>query len=280
MDILHQLPTRDNTILIVNFELRMQYSVAHLQYSFAEEWQQELFEQSMCDLGFEVFDEANAYIQTAVLLEQRDAILQLIAQTDGVEFIAWEDCPDENWNAQWEAEHECIELPLGVRITPHCAFGAGHHETTSMMIQALMEQQTIGYFSSPRSVLDMGCGTGVLGIMASKCGAADVVAVDIDDKSISNTLENAVDNAVELDVRLASTPPEGHYDLILANIHRNILIAQMSAYAAYLKADGELWLSGFYEEDVQALSQAAHEFGLCLIETRNTNEWHWMRLKR
>ena len=258
----------------------MQYSVAHLRYTFAQDWQQELFEQSMCDLGFEVFDQANAYIQTAILFEQRDAILQLIAQTDGVEFIAWEDCPDENWNAQWEAERQCIELPLGVRITPHCAFGAGHHETTSMMIQALIQHQASGYFSSSRSVLDMGCGTGVLGIMARKCGATSVVAVDIDDKSISNTLENAVDNAVELDVRLASTPPEGHYDLILANIHRNILIAQMSAYAAYLKADGELWLSGFYEEDVQALSQAAQEFGLCLIETRNTNEWHWMRLKR
>ena len=258
----------------------MQYSVAHLRYSFAHNWQQELFEQAMCDLGFEVFDEANAYIQTALLEEQRDAIMQLFALTDGVEFIAWEDCPDENWNAQWEAEHQCIELPLGVRITPHCAFGAGHHETTSMMIQSLIEYQSNGYFTSPRSVLDMGCGTGVLAIMASKCGATHVVAVDIDDKSVSNTLENAADNAVKLDVRFASTPPEGHYDLILANIHRNILIAQMPAYAAYLKADGELWLSGFYAEDIPALSQAAHEFGLCVEETRNTNEWHWMRLKR
>lgn len=258
----------------------MQYSVAHLRYSFAQDWQQELFEQAMCDLGFEVFDEADAYIQTALLEEQRDAIMQIIAQTDGVEFIAWEDCPDENWNAQWEAEYQPIQLPMDVRITPHCAFGAGHHETTSMMIQSLIEYQSNGYFTSPRSVLDMGCGTGVLAIMASKCGATHVVAVDIDDKSVSNTLENAADNAVELDVRLASTPPEGHYDLIMANIHRNILIAQMPAYAAYLKADGELWLSGFYAEDIPALSQAAHEFGLSVEETRNTNEWHWMRLKR
>jgi ribosomal protein L11 methyltransferase len=258
----------------------MQYSVAHLRYSFAHDWQQELFEQAMCDLGFEVFDEANAYIQTALLDEQRDAIMQLVALTDGVEFIAWEDCPDENWNAQWEAEHQPIQLPMDVRITPHCAFGAGHHETTSMMIQSLIEYQSNGYFTSSRSVLDMGCGTGVLAIMASKCGTTHVVAVDIDDKSVSNTLENAADNAVELDVRLASTPPEGHYDLILANIHRNILITQMPAYAAYLKADGELWLSGFYAEDIPALSQAAHEFGLSVEETRNTNEWHWMRLKR
>ena len=110
----------------------MQYTVAHLSYSFSEEWEQELFEQAMCDMGFEVFDENNAYIQKAVLQEQHDAIEQLIDQTDGVSLISWEDCPDENWNAQWEAEHECIELPLGVRITPHCAFGAGHHETTSI----------------------------------------------------------------------------------------------------------------------------------------------------
>jgi ribosomal protein L11 methyltransferase len=258
----------------------MQYSVAHLRYSFAQDWQQELFEQAMCDLGFEVFDEANAYIQTALLEEQRDAIMQLITQTDGVEFIAWEDCPDENWNAQWEAEHQPIQLPMDVRITPHCAFGAGHNETTSMMIQSLIEYQSNGYFTSPRSVLDMGCGTGVLAIMASKCGATHVVAVDIDDKSVSNTLENAADNAVELDVRLASTPPEGHYDLIMANIHRNILIAQMPAYAAYLKADGELWLSGFYKEDIAYLTHAAKQEGLSHIEIRNTNEWQWLRLKK
>ena len=234
----------------------------------------------MCDIGFEVFDGADAYIQTAILEENKESLEALLSETEGVALLGIEQCEDINWNAAWEAEHEIEELPLGVRITPHCAFGAGHHETTSMMIEALLEVQAQGYFAQGRNVLDMGCGTGVLAIMASKCGATHVVAVDIDDKSVSNTLENAFDNALELDVRLASTPPEGHYDLILANIHRNILIAQMSAYAAYLKADGELWLSGFYEEDVPALSQVAQEFGLCLIETRNTNEWHWMRLTR
>ena len=258
----------------------MQYSVVHLKYAFTTDWEQDLFEQALCDLGFEVFDGSDAYIQSDALEMAQSAIEELIATTDGVEMVGWEECPDENWNAQWEAEHEIVELPLGVRITPHCAFGAGHHETTSMMIAALLDAQERGWFAEERKILDMGCGTGVLGIMATKCGAVSVVAVDIDDKSVANTQENAIANAVELDVRLDSTPPEGHYDLIMANIHRNILLAQMPAYAAYLKANGELWLSGFYEEDVAALSQAAHEYGLCVIETRNTNEWHWIRLRR
>ena len=256
----------------------MQYTVAHLSYSFSEEWEQGLFEQAMCDMGFEVFDENNAYIQKAVLQEQHDAIEQLIDQTDGVSLMSWEDCPDENWNAQWEAEHECIELPLGVRITPHCAFGAGHHETTSMMIAALHQAMEQGWFDQNRCVLDMGCGTGVLGIMAKKCGAKLVVAVDIDDKSVTNTLENAQANEVELDVRLGSTPPNGEYDLILANIHRNILIEHMPTYAKTLKENGELWLSGFFVEDIPYLTQAAEQNGLQLVESQNRNEWQWLKL--
>jgi ribosomal protein L11 methyltransferase len=231
-------------------------------------------------MGFEVFDGENAYIQTTTLQEQRDCIELFINETEGVSLISWEECPDENWNAQWEAEHESIELPLGVHITPHCAFGAGHHETTSMMIEALLKAKEQGWFIPNRCVLDMGCGTGVLGIMAKKCGATTVVAIDIDDKSVANTLENALTNHADLDVRLGSTPPNGEYDLILANIHRNILIEHMPAYAKTLKANGELWLSGFYKEDITYLTHAAKQEGLSHIEIRNTNEWQWLRLKK
>lgn len=258
----------------------MLYSVVHMTYSFAELWQQELFEQALCDAGFEVFDGSSAYIQTAVLEEQRETIEQLIAETDGVEIVRIEDCPDDNWNAQWEAEHEVVELPLGVRITPHCAFGAGHHETTRMMIEALLEAQEQGWFEHEREVLDIGCGTGVLGIMAKRCGAAHVVAVDIDDKSVTNSIENAEINGVDMDVRLGSTPPDGEYDLILANIHRNILIEQLPLYAKCLKTGGEVWLSGFYENDIACLQKTAKEVGLQAIETRNHNDWQWMRLKK
>ena len=258
----------------------MQYSVVHLTYSFSETWQQDLFEQAMCDMGFEVFDGANAYIQTAILEGSQDMIQSLIANTEGVALVNIEQCEDINWNATWEAEHEIVELPLGVRITPHCAFGAGHHETTSMMIEALIEAQENGWFQQDRSILDMGCGTGVLGIMAMKCGATNVVAVDIDDKSVANSLENAAANGVEMDVRLGSTPPDGNYDLILANIHRNILIEQMPAYAQILTSNGEVWLSGFYAEDIPYISHIAESVGLHITETRNAKEWPWTRLKK
>ena len=258
----------------------MQYSVVHLKYTFTEEWEQDLLEQALCDIGFEVFDGENAYIQTAVLEENLDVLDALIADTEGVELQGIELCEDINWNAQWEAEHEIMELPLGVRITPHCAFGAGHHETTSMMIEALLQAKEQDWFALNRNVLDMGCGTGILGIMAKKCGASQVVAVDIDDKSVANTLENAQSNAVELDVRLGSTPPDGEYDLILANIHRNILIEHLPAYAKSLKANGEVWLSGFYAEDIPYISHIAESVGLHITETRNAKEWQWTRLKK
>ena len=256
----------------------MQYSVVHLAYSFSEEWKQDLLEQSLCDIGFEVFDGADAYIQTAVLEENQAALEVVIAETEGVELLSIEECEDINWNAQWEAEHDIVELPMNVRITPHCAFGAGHHETTSMMISALIEAEEQGYFARERHVLDMGCGTGVLGIMAKKCGATNVVAVDIDDKSVANSLENAEANNVTLDVRLGSTPPAGEYDLILANIHRNILIEHMPAYANLVKQGGEVWLSGFYAEDIPYLVDAAKAIEMKHVETRNTNEWNWIRL--
>ena len=258
----------------------MLYSVVHLAYSFAAEWEQDLFEQALCDVGFEVFDGADAYIQTSVLEASEAAIMALIAETEGVRLLGIAPCEDINWNATWEAAHEVVELPMGVRITPHCAFGAGHHETTSMMIEALIEAQEKGYFAQERHVLDMGCGTGVLGIMAKKCGATSVVAVDIDDKSVANSIENAEANNVTLDVRLGSTPPDDAFDLILANIHRNILVEQMPAYAKILNDDGELWLSGFYKEDIPYLSQAAEAVGLQHTETRHTNEWQWIRLKK
>lgn len=251
----------------------MQYSVAHFQYNFTESWQQELFEQALCDIGFDTFDGTDAYIQTSLLNEEE--LKTLLAENTDVTLSSIELCEDRNWNETWEAEHPVMELPLGVRIVPHCAFGAGYHETTSMIIDALLQTDLIG-----KTVLDNGCGTGVLGIMAAKLGAQSVVAIDIDDKSVANTIENAQLNNVTIDARLGDTPPAGHYDLVLSNIHRNILLAQMATYAQILNTGGELWLSGFYREDVPILTEAAKEYNLHVINHQTRGDWQLLQLQK
>ena len=250
----------------------MQYHVAHIETCFAKEWQKDLFEQALFDFGFDTIDGNDYYIPSNLWKLHHEAIEDLCQFTPEATLIGVEACPDENWNAVWESEHAIEELPMGVRIVPHCAFGAGHHETTSMLIDALLAYPMTG-----KTVLDNGCGTGVLGIMAARCGADSVIAVDIDDKSVSNTIENAALNGVKIEASLGSTPPEGHYDLILSNIHRNILIDQMPLYARYLRPQGELWISGFMDDDCAALVQAAIAQGMQHKTTRQKGEWCMMQ---
>lgn len=255
----------------------MRYHVAHIETRFAEEWQRDVFEQGLFDLGFDTIDGNDAYIPSEAWEKNRDEIEAFCSNSEGVTLISVDPCPDENWNATWEAEHPVQELPMGVRIVPHCAFGAGHHETTSMMIDALMNFRPSPLAFSHYRVLDFGTGTGVLAIFAKRLGAAHVLAIDIDDKSVENARENAALNDVEIDVRLGSTPPEGRYGLILANIHRNIHLANMSTYAATLADQGELWLSGFYRDDCPTLQAAAEAQGLRLISTDANGEWYMLR---
>ena len=262
--------------LASNRSHKLQYTEAVIGCRFAEEYLCDLFVQGLGDMGFESFvtdDDGtlHAYIQTDVLNEEE--LRQFVAQ-QAQQLVALSPVQDENWNAAWEAEHPVMELPLGVHIVPHCAFGAGYHETTSMLIDRLLQTDLTG-----ATVLDMGCGTGVLGIFAGKRGAAHVVAVDIDDKAVANAQENAALNGVTLDAQLGSTPPEGQYDLILANIHRNILIAQMADYARFLKPNGQLWLSGFYEEDVAPITEEATSQHLTVTGVYANGDWRMMVLQ-
>ena len=258
----------------------MRYHCLHIETSFAEEWQKDLFEQQLFDLGVDTIDGGEYYIPSEIWETNRTEIESLCDATEGVKLLLAEECPDENWNAVWEAEHPIMELPMGIRIVPHCAFGAGHHETTSMMIETLIKEQSSFVNRQIVNVLDHGTGTGVLAIFAKRLGAEKVVAVDIDEKSVENAQENAALNGETIDVRLGSTPPEGPYDLILANIHRNILLANMHAYAANLKPNGELWLSGFYESDCEVLQAAAEQEGLCVTDVLARHEWRMMRCRK
>ena len=159
-----------------------------------------------------------------------------------------------------------------------------------MMIDELLNHQSSFVHRTFVDILDNGCGTGVLGIFAKKLGAEKVIAIDIDDKSVANTIENAALNDVEIDARLgnlSSLPSyiaHSHFvhsfDLILANIHRNILLEQMPCYARLLRTDGELWISGFYETDCPALLAAAEANGLQHLTTHANGDWRMMTFKR
>lgn len=184
--------------------------------------------------------------------------------------------PDENWNATWEAEHhfEPITLPDGqlLQIIPRQAFGSGEHATTRLMLGLLSDLAPL----ADTTVIDAGCGTGILGIAALKLGAAHVFAYDIDEWSVRNAQDNYALNGCESEIALgdasclASAPQA---DILLANINRNILLADLPAFASHLKPAGHLLLSGFYEADILVLTDAATPLGLTLCDTLADGDW-------
>ena len=196
-----------------------------------------------------------------------------------------------NWNAEWEKNFEPVEIDgmctvrapfhpeAGTRfdivINPKMSFGTGHHETTRMMIRFLLKTEI-----KNKRTLDMGCGTGVLAILAEKKGAAHIDAVDHDSWCYLNTLENVAQNhcknisVYEGDVSIITG---GKYDLIMANINRNVLLKDMEVYAGCLSPAGILLLSGFYKEDMHVISNKCREFSLKYVENMEMN--HWIAVK-
>ena len=155
------------------------------------------------------------------------------------------------------------------------SFGTAHHTTTYMMLSYVAEQDMVG-----KRVLDMGCGTAVLGILAKIRGAAYVEGIDIDEWAFNNARENAASNGVEITLKLGdATTLQGHFDIIIANINRNILLADMEHYAAVLNSGGTLLLSGFYEADEEALIAKANSLGLILKDKKNRDGWSSLHLQ-
>jgi len=196
--------------------------------------------------------------------------------------------PDENWNAVWESNFEPVsigrecyirapfhpekkEVRYEIIIEPKMSFGTGHHETTHMMAQLLLELDVKG-----KTVLDMGCGTGILAILARKMQAAKVTAIDNEEWAYNNCKENILKNNVpEIEVFLgdASLLKDQQFDLVIANINRNILLNDIPAYAKVMKNKSLLALSGFYLADLEMISQKAGENGLQFLRNVTLNDW-------
>ncbi len=243
------------------------------------------------EVGFESFVENETGLLAYILKsEWQEGLLDdfFILQHPDFE-ISWtsKEIEQKNWNAEWEKNfhpilvgdkcmvrapfHEAMEVEYDIVIEPKMSFGTGHHQTTYMMLQHILDTDFEG-----KSVLDMGCGTGVLAILAHKKGAASVEAIDIDEWCFINTQENIERNdCVDIQVFQGdSSLLDGKkYNIILANINRNILLEDIPIYAKCLEKEGALFLSGFYLEDLDAISSKCKQHGLEFEKKLEKNNW-------
>ena len=227
---------------------------------------------------FAPFSCFSAYIQQP--LYDEDTLKTTLASLpfDGLHtFYATREAEDKNWNEAWESEQEqsdiCRELGITIDVTQ--AFGTGSHNTTRMIVSTLQAEDLQG-----RSVLDCGCGSGILSIAALKLGAERATGYDIDEWSVNNTRHNAQLNGIEDDslkvvlgdASVLDTIDES-FDYVLANINRNILLNDMPAFVKHMKVGGKLILSGFYAVDIPVLEEKAKSLGLKTMAQREDGEW-------
>lgn len=248
-----------------------------------------------CDDCLKAYCPANIY--------EKESVLSIISNfpLDDVQ-ISWEakEVETQNWNAQWEAENTLLPIQFGeqeITIHPCMSFGSGHHETTSQLLEEILalkglEFQVPEFQVSrgqgavfPESVLDMGTGTGVLAIACALSGAKHVRAIEIDDWVAENAKDNVLLNnqagKVVVECGDASLLGNGQrYDLVLANINRNVLLADMARYVADMNPGAVLLMSGFYEEDVTAIRACAENLGLTYVMHRNRNNWVVIKFRK
>jgi len=271
----------------------MEYTKINCKIEPDIEINREILIAELGNIGYESFTETTdlveAYIPTTDFSNDDLSTLFPVGYP-GFQFsFSSETIPDQNWNEVWEknyfqplmiADRCLIRAPFHtdypkaeyeIVIEPGMAFGTGNHETTSMMISEILEQNLIG-----KVVLDMGCGTGVLSILASMRGADSVTAIDIDSWAINSVTENAVlNNVSNLEVIQggAESLKDNKFDFIYANIQRNILLNDMPQYCKVLKQDGELIMSGFYVDDLEPVKKRAIELGLQFIRFTENQKW-------
>lgn len=271
----------------------MKYIQVSFSFDQIEEYQQDLLINELGDIGFNTFEDTTdgfaAFIEQEVYSESE--LKTVLAAFEGdfncrYEVLAIE---GQNWNEEWEKNFEPLiisdqcyvratfheaqpKYPYEIVIDPKMAFGTGHHQTTTMMMEYILSTDVAN-----KEILDMGCGTGILAILAAKRGAARLVAIDYDEVCYESTLENTALNGIT-NLRAIcggkEVIPKEQYDIILANINRNILLDQIPVYAGVLKTEGYIFFSGFYESpDLDMITQACATFGIYYVDHKKMGDW-------
>lgn len=265
----------------------------------------DLLTDALGEAGFETFEDTEdgikGYVQESLFDENAmNDVISNFMLPDVTINANIQEAEYKNWNEEWEeagferinindritiydARHDDgngIASGISIGIEAKQAFGTGTHETTRMIVSTLLNIDLKG-----KRVLDCGCGTGILGIAASKLGASEVVGYDIDEWSSENAIHNAELNGVgNMKVMLGDASVlksvEGKFDVVLANINRNILLADMPAFVSVMADDSLLILSGFYASDVDLLIEKASSLGLSKIDSKSDSEWTCLVLKK
>ncbi|MFV0304956.1 MAG: 50S ribosomal protein L11 methyltransferase [Moheibacter sp.] len=272
----------------------------YIEYQFSisptNPWR-EILVALLSEFEFESFSDTEdgllAYVQA-----QYDDISKVEEQINSLEKVkinfTRKEIIQQNWNAEWESNFHPIlvndqcyiraefheskpSIPYEIVIQPKMSFGTGHHETTHLMVEYILESEF-----KDKDVLDMGCGTSILAILTKMKGATYAEGIDIDEWAVDNSIENAERNAVEITARLgdASILGDKKFDTILANIQRNILLKDIPTYVNYLKSkNGELILSGLLEVDFEDIKNKCIENGLKFVSKKQRNEWIALKFK-
>lgn len=254
------------------------------------------------EVGFESFVDSESGITAYIQQElYREELLKASLEDFPIENVSigytWSEAEDKDWNEEWEKNffqpivigNRCVihstfhqdvpQAEYDIVINPQMAFGTGHHETTSLIISELLDADLKG-----KTVLDMGCGTSILAILASMRGADALLAVDIDSWCVNNSIENiALNHINNIEVELgdaATLNGKGPFDVVIANINRNILLHDMATYVACMKPQAELYMSGFYAEDVPLIREKAESLGLRFTQSKSQNNWTAVKFVR
>ena len=258
--------------------------------------QKELLVAKLYQFGFDSFEETETVLKAFVLLVAFDlnALKSQLADTE-FEILEINQVNQKNWNSIWESSFDPVlisdecqiratfhkvdkDYEFDILLDPKMAFGTGHHDTTFLMIQALLPVNL-----EKKTVLDVGCGTSILSILAEKKSALSICAIDVDKEAYLNSLENIkLNNCKNISVSQMDIfgLHDNLFDIVLANINRNVLLSEMKEYVKFLSKEGLLVLSGFFDSDFDKINDCVLDLGLVLCSRKSKNKWQCLVYKK